>query len=271
MSKTRKLKQPRETKKQGSLKTMKHVATNLVKDYTNQAMKNIAISPIKEKIDSPQIKEKNTTPSIEEKIATPPIQETMSDTYDLIDAIQEIKNEDDFEKVKKMLESGVDPNVRTYYDKRTPLMLSIDYLQYAIEKNKDIYTGNTSKFKKYYKQLIDILLNPKSKVDTSLEDNDGNTALILACKYNLEIVANKLLKRGNSNLSAINKHRMNAFMYACNRMSNIAIKILDICPSIVEYSGSERFISGKIEKKFNETKRMLENKKTENKNIEDTK
>ncbi len=160
-----------------------------------------------------------------------------------------------------MLDSGVDPNGRCYYEKRTPLILCIYYLQYAIEKNPKIFTGNTKHIIKYYTELIDILLDPKYTVDAGLVENDGDTALILACRFEFRDVANKLLARADSNPGAKNNHIMNAFIWACNRMPDVASKILDVCPSIVEYFGFRHFISGEIKKKFNEIKQMLGNAK----------
>lgn len=180
---------------------------------------------------------------------------------ELVDVVKNIKRKSDIAKVEKMLDSGVDPNGRCYYENRTPLMLCIDYLQYAIENNPEIFTGKTDHIIKYYTEIIDILLDSKYTVDAGLTNKEGDTALILACRFELEDVANKLLARADSNPSARNKHGMNAFMWACNEMPDVASKILDVCPSIVEYYGSGRFISGEIEEKFNETKRMLENAK----------
>ncbi len=279
MSKTKKQKKIRYGKKGGSSKTIKNIAKNLVDDYTNQAMKNISVQ-IKKDIAIPKIKENkiDLTNIKENKQIVQNTNKMITDTNKLSDFIKQIPEKDDIkdavEEFKEMLDNGADPNGKTYFEKRPPLIICIYYLQHAIEHNDEIFNGkkNTTKYKKYYTKLINILLDPKYNVDASLVDENGETALILACGFELENIANKLLARTDSNPCAISKYKKNAFMYACSsRMSSVALKLLDVCPSIVNYGPSKNHIWGEIKEKFDETKKMLENAKntenTENANV----
>jgi len=109
----------------------------------------------------------------------------------------------------------------------------------AILKNLDRIPEHIKRIIIDGKTIIDMILKKEKRIDEIMEkyeiininnvNNDNrNTALIYACKENMESIALKLLKKVDININHVNNSGYTALIYACyNKMELVALKLLE--------------------------------------------
>jgi len=141
----------------------------------------------------------------------------------------------------------IEPNIMICYESKG---VEIDYNNIFTSVDTIItntaITKNIDKIPEYIKRIIidgetvmQLMMKEEHKIDKIIEkceiininyinNNNGNTALIYACKENMESTALKLLEKVDININHVNNSGNTALMYAClKNMEKTALNLLE--------------------------------------------